>query len=324
MNCIPMSEKYLDQAVELSYDKYVRARRQSQHIAEREIKDKFQEGIQELLSKGLGMAAVEGETLLGFMVPYGPIEEYFGRDNGLYVPYYAHGAVWDKRLSIYSKLYREAATSWYEKGLYSHGITIDAYDEELIRMWVVNGFGMRCMDAMQKLNNMKVATAKASEVSFRKIDKQDSSYIDNMTKIHEMQGALVKHLTLSPVFFPVRNAPLDKFLEKYKSDEAEFFVVEKEAQIIGYIKITEYGETILSGAEAIVNITGAYLEPKYRGLGIFQQLLQQVVDYYTEKGKTHLGVDCETTNPEAYGFWSKHFEPYTYSMWRRVDERHAE
>lgn len=324
MKFVNMSDGFIDQAVDLSYDKYLRAVQQSQNIPEKNIKNQFRQGIQDLMEKGLGMAAVEEDKLLGFVLPYGPIEGYFGRDNGVYVPYFAHGALWEKRLSIYSKLYREAATSWYEKGLYSHGITIDAYDEELIRMWVVNGFGMRCMDAMHKLSTMKVATAKASEISFRKINKQDASYIDNMTKIHGMQGALVKHLTLSPVFFPVSNAPLDKFLDKYKTDSAEFFVVEKENQIIGYMKIAEEGETLISGAEDVVNICGAYLETNYRGLGIYQQLLQYVVDYYTENGKTHLGVDCETTNPEAYGFWSKHFEVYTYSMWRRVDERHVE
>jgi len=31
-------------------------------------------------------------------------------------------------------------------------------------------------------------------------------------------------------------------------------------------------------------------------------------------------VDFETFNPTAYGFWSKHFELYTNSLTRRIDE----
>lgn len=31
-------------------------------------------------------------------------------------------------------------------------------------------------------------------------------------------------------------------------------------------------------------------------------------------------MDCETFNPTALGFWSKHFTPYTRNVVRRIDE----
>ena len=33
-----------------------------------------------------------------------------------------------------------------------------------------------------------------------------------------------------------------------------------------------------------------------------------------------LGVDCESMNPTALGFWSKYFDAYTHSVVRRIDE----
>jgi hypothetical protein len=39
------------------------------------------------------------------------------------------------------------------------------------------------------------------------------------------------------------------------------------------------------------------------------------------KRYTRLGVDFESINPTAYGFWLKYFDAYTYSVVRRVDEK---
>jgi hypothetical protein len=39
------------------------------------------------------------------------------------------------------------------------------------------------------------------------------------------------------------------------------------------------------------------------------------------KGYTRLGVDFESINPMAYGFWLKYFDAYTHSLVRRIDEK---
>jgi hypothetical protein len=36
---------------------------------------------------------------------------------------------------------------------------------------------------------------------------------------------------------------------------------------------------------------------------------------------TRLGVDFESLNPTAYGFWLKYFDAYTHSVVRRIDEK---
>lgn len=39
------------------------------------------------------------------------------------------------------------------------------------------------------------------------------------------------------------------------------------------------------------------------------------------KGYTSLGVDFESFNSTAYGFWMKYFTAYTHSVVRRIDDR---
>ncbi|HBG11425.1 MAG TPA: hypothetical protein DDX68_05430, partial [Clostridium sp.] len=57
------------------------------------------------------------------------------------------------------------------------------------------------------------------------------------------------------------------------------------------------------------------------GKGVYQGLLDHVIKTLKAEGYTHLGVDFESINPAAYGFWSKYFVPYTHGVVRRIDER---
>jgi len=36
---------------------------------------------------------------------------------------------------------------------------------------------------------------------------------------------------------------------------------------------------------------------------------------------SRLGVDFESINPTAWGFWLKYFDAYTHSVVRRIDEK---
>jgi GNAT superfamily N-acetyltransferase len=67
------------------------------------------------------------------------------------------------------------------------------------------------------------------------------------------------------------------------------------------------------------NICGAYCLPDYRGKCIFQNLLNFVISILKDEGYTRLGVDFESYNPTAYGFWLKYFTAYTNSVVRRID-----
>jgi GNAT superfamily N-acetyltransferase len=68
------------------------------------------------------------------------------------------------------------------------------------------------------------------------------------------------------------------------------------------------------------NICGAYCLQEYRGKGIFQGLLNYAITTLKAEGFETLGVDFESFNPTASGFWLKYFTAYTSNVVRRIDE----
>ena len=64
-----------------------------------------------------------------------------------------------------------------------------------------------------------------------------------------------------------------------------------------------------------------FVKKEFRSKGIADGLLKAVYEAARKQGFDFLGVDYETLNPNALHFWTKYFEPYTYSWHRRIDER---
>jgi GNAT superfamily N-acetyltransferase len=68
------------------------------------------------------------------------------------------------------------------------------------------------------------------------------------------------------------------------------------------------------------NICGAYLTEEHRGSGVYRNLLALTLATLRREGVRRIGVDFETMNPTALGFWTKHFDRYTTSFARRIDD----
>ena len=73
-------------------------------------------------------------------------------------------------------------------------------------------------------------------------------------------------------------------------------------------------------AEGIKSIVCFEISPEYRGKGVYQNLLNFIMSKLKAEGYVRLGVDFESINPTAWGFWLKHFTAYTHSVVRRADE----
>lgn len=69
-----------------------------------------------------------------------------------------------------------------------------------------------------------------------------------------------------------------------------------------FIEIGDKGENFISEVSSIKNIWGAFCLPKYRGIGIFQNLLNYSTNQLSLEGYQHMGVDLESFNPTAAGF----------------------
>ncbi|MCL1888257.1 MAG: GNAT family N-acetyltransferase, partial [Kiritimatiellaeota bacterium] len=102
---------------------------------------------------------------------------------------------------------------------------------------------------------------------------------------------------------------------------SRIFVAPCGGRFAAYMEIKDGGENFTSHARDMMNICGASALPEVRGTGLYADLLRHVEAVLAKEGYARLGVDYESCNPTALGFWRKHFAAYTNSLVRRIDER---
>lgn len=277
-------------------------------------KDAKLPGLDEFVENKLGVAAIENGKLIGYLCCYTPWDNFFGTSRGTFSQVHSHGAVKNNRGEIYSRMYQAAAGTWVEKGILSHAFGVYSHDRETLESFIWNGFGYRTVDAMMLLESIETVSANV-ECKFSELDK------DRYAEIHPMQNKLIGHLNASPMFIAYKEIDEEYFLQTVKKQNARLFTAEIQGKIISYIKITEDGESFVGDDPGVINICGSYMEEEYRGSGIYINLLSFMIEALKAENYTRLGVDFETFNPAARGFWMKYFTSYIYGVTRRIDER---
>ena len=271
------------------------------------------EVYEDFADNGLGVAMFDGDKLLGFLCCYDPWDNAFDSNaRGTFVPIHAHGAVFENRSSIYKRLYQAAAEIWVKQKITYHAIALYAHNSQAISSFFTNGFGLRCVDAVRSLENFEYQPYKG--ITFSELAKKDVAMIREMRKSH------VIHLGESPCFMRSTSDAAEKWLNRAENRDSKIFVAIQNDKPIAYIEITDDGETFASEVSSMMNICGAFCLPEYRGKDIVQGLLNHAITALKADGYDSLGVDFESFNPTANGFWLKHFTAYTNSVVRRIDE----
>lgn len=274
--------------------------------------------IQELFSGAYSYVALEDDKVIGFLGFFGPIEGSHGNCKGAFCPLGGSGFLSNDRSKLASKLLGFGMQSMIRDGITTFALSRYAHDEEVSNGLILNGFGIRCSDAIMDLNNPKDLSLfdmieEESQITYMELEKQE------FTKLNELHNELILHLCHAPILFPTSIECLDHFEESLNN---RVFVAKEKEEIIGFIEVTrEEGETFLTLDESMYNICGACVRQQYRDGAIAKNILSLLVQTLKEEGITTLGVDCETLNPTALRFWGKYFDAYTYSYERRIDER---
>lgn len=272
---------------------------------------------------GLGVAAMEGNRMIGFLCAWPPREDAFGTTGvkGTFVPIHAHGVrsglPATVRERIYSRLYQAAAEIWVKEGILSHGISIYTHDAPALTSFFTNGFGMRCIDAIRSLEELppkEVVLSQGRQVDYQELPREEWG------KLLEMHNALRAHLGCSPVFMKFPSITEEELYQE-TGEDTRYFAAVLNGQCIAYMKLGKTAETFVSDIDSMMNICGAYCLPDFRGNGIYHNLLSFLIETLKKDGYCYLGVDMESFNPNARGFWRKHFIEYTNSVVRRIDDK---
>lgn len=271
------------------------------------------------LANGLGVAAVESGRLVGYMCAYGPFKGMFGTMGtrfadqfvGVFSPIHAHGVADDAPPRTWQRLYQAAAEKWVKAGAAHHAIALYQHDEAAKQALFRYSFGLRCADAIRPVEPLNADPVEG--VSCCELPAGSSE------TVRELRRALDIHLTQSPSFMARTDEARNAWLEAVKHRNSRLFAAMAEGRAIAFIEVTDEGENFITAHPDMLNICGAYCEPARRGKGVSQALLDYVLQTLQEEQVRWLGVDYETMNPTAAGFWEKYFSPYTASLVRRVD-----
>jgi GNAT superfamily N-acetyltransferase len=310
MQIVDFTRDHMEEALNIAFVNYEEER---QHVIALPKIDILPD-LSHFADNSLGVVAFEENKMVGFMSCYSPIDNAWGTTyvKGTFSPIHAHGVIGDKRDKVYSKLYQAAANKWIKEGIVSHAIGLYAHDNIAINSFFYNGFGLRCIDAIRSLDEIPLVDGTKCE--YTELKKEEYN------KLHIHQNALISHLGNSPIFMTYPPKSEEEFLGGI-SESTRFFAAKVNGESIAYIKIDLEGENFACEDNGMMNICGAYCLPEYRGNGISNNLLSFLVTTLKLEGYTRLGVDFESFNPTARGFWLKYFTPYTNSVVRRIDEK---
>ncbi|MCL2478560.1 MAG: GNAT family N-acetyltransferase [Treponema sp.] len=265
----------------------------------------------------LGVAAFDGGKMTGYLCCLGPFDNAFGTTNakGIWSPLHGNGTIDGSRNNLMARMYQEAARKWAAAGVTSHSITFYAHNAPVENQLFRYGFGLRCIDAIRQMAEIDIADD--PDLHIAELEYDDFRLVLPLDKL------LRNHMKESPAF--MRYEPGDeeesRQTKRVIRKDVRYFTADITGKIIAFIKIADGGENFISNSKYMKNICGAYCLPEFRGKGIFQKLLNYVIKKLQDENYRLLGVDFESFNPAANGFWPKYFTEYTHSVVRRIDDR---
>lgn len=305
-------QKYVKEALALALEEYCLESTKCPQLMMRSFEKELEVIIQRLFNNKYGKVGIENGKVIGYLAFEGPWDGFHGNVKGVFSPLGGSAFGGDNRDMLASKLLQEVASDLVRDGICSFALSRYAHDEEVGRSFIMNGFGIRCSDAIMKLSTRTKLIELDEGIGFQELVKEDKREILRLRK------ELANHLCSSPTFFPTNITQYDNW---FKNDRIRVFAAKEKKSVIGYMSLDTEAETFVSESDNIYNICGAYVDKEYRNKGIAQQLLEYLCKISEKEGMEYLGVDCETLNPTALRFWNKYFDNYTYSYARRIDER---
>lgn len=312
MEFIKVEKKYVEEALKIALQEYAEETVKCPALIKQSFEEEIRALLTEIFEAKLGVVALEEGKVLGYIAFETIHENFFGMSKGVFSPLGASGFSGSDRKKLASRLFEEVSNALLKKQVTHYAIARYAHDDEVGRSFILNGFGIRCSDAIMKLSERKVKQPENKSIVYRELIGEEKKQIKPLSR------ALVLHLAHAPIFLPT---DLAYFEHRQKQEQSRIFAAIDHDEVIGYMKLDDEAETFVTENKKMTNIGGAFVKPEYRGKKVADDLLEYLCQVCESEGKTYLGVDCETMNPNALRFWGKHFKAYTYSYVRRIDER---
>jgi hypothetical protein len=242
IRCEPLEARHLDEAHALACRSYEAARLRIPELPGDAVVprlDRFADGE-------LGVVASEDGRVVGYIAGVPPFEGMFGYVRGTYAPLEAQAVDPDmpalERQDIWSRLYEAAAVRWVAAGALSHAVVVYADDRPAIESLFWNGCGLRTLDAMRLLEPVDPPPQSAASAGLTLAELGP----DDFDRAEPLYRALMAHLRSSPALMHVRALAADQLAAHRRGRSTRIVAAARQDQLVGYIEVTDTGETFVS------------------------------------------------------------------------------
>jgi GNAT superfamily N-acetyltransferase len=314
MQLVPLENKHIEDAAHVVGARYARLRRDVPLLPERYASpDVWLERLQEISLGRPGMVALEGKTLVGFLVSW-LVPEWRGQ-RMTYCPEWANGtdSRWDQQGSLYQRLYTALAPAWVAEGYCDHYISLFAHDHPGLYGWQWTGFAYYALDLVRDLRPVAGA---AEDIRVRRAGVGDAE------NVQRLEGALHAELASAPTFLVPGGEHGQETMRAWLSEPANaLWLAEDKSEPIAYLRLEPASQDVCTIIRdpGTTSITGAFTLAKARGRGVAAALLNRALSWAAEEGYVRCAVDCEAANILGARFWMHHFQPVVRSLYRHVN-----
>jgi len=267
--------------------------------------------IRNQINDNNAIVAIRDNEIVGYMAW---MTFDFHNERTAFLPIVGHASTLSDEINTYSAMYHHASQNWVKDNRYNH-LWMTYYNDEKIKNELYElGFGSYVVDACQ-------STSKNIEnlSCDYKIELANMQDVDDLIEIANISN---QYYIESPIFLK-RSIFRKQDIEKILKDN--FVLVAREGdRIIGVMSFSVNEdfdfEQLTTTDSAYIGKLGAFVDPNYRGKGIGTALLKNTFRICQEKGKPHIHVCFESSNPHASTFWPKYFKPAIRSVRRTINK----
>jgi GNAT superfamily N-acetyltransferase len=257
------------------------------------------------------LAVEQNGVLAGFLAWYIiPNFRDTGRTAALALEW-MHAAAPGQEAAVYPLLYTHAADCWQAAGAQIHAVSLLANHRAAETAWFWSGFGLGVVDALRTVEDTPAPTPPG--FTLRPALPADAP------ALAELEAEHLRHYASPPVLMPPRRpgspADLEAFLAQPGS---RIWLALHGDHPAAYLQFEagSFGASELVRFPGCIAITGLYTRPEQRGRGLAAALLSAGLGEYAALGYTHCSVDFESFNPPAAAFWTRTFQPVSFSLFR--------
>lgn len=312
----------------LAFAEHTRSVTQLPFLPARNLAD-FEARLDWMVREGSVYAVIEGGSMTAFLGGF-TVADFRNEGPGAYSPDWCMGfadglsasdAVGATGVTRTTRaLIRAFLSEAEDEGLQAHGVSVLASRPEVREAFSLSGYGGIVLDAARPAEELARALAarggasRAIETSVRRATIADAE------ALAALDGQLGAHIRSAPVLMPgAHGSTAEEWAEWLSKPTAAAFIAIVDGVPAGFMKAEDpqFDVSYAVQSSEVFAIDGLFVEPRRRGRGIARSLLEAIARDARARGKSLVSVDCETTNPEAFGFWTGWFAPVSWSLERR-------